>query len=236
MNQITSSENKWYKNVAKLNRKKYRDLFNEYVIEGPNLLREALVNEANLKRVFFKRSLPSQEGRTEMKRILEELEKKQVEIYAVEDKLFEKLADTETTQGVIGVVEKQKEEQSDFFQRRWGKGGNLIVLDRIQDPGNLGTILRTADGAGFSGAIVMKGTTDVYGAKVVRAATGSLFRLPILQVDTPESCLRLLRENGKVSVCAALEGAVPYFECDMKENTAIIIGNEGNGASTEFIK
>lgn len=236
MNQITSPDNKVYKNILKLDSKKYRDLLQEYVIEGPNLVKEALENHEKLIGVLFKDSLKLRDGNTEMAAIFEGSKQQKIQMYTIEDRLFEKLAQTETTQGVLGVVKREKMQEATFFKGRENTRGNIIVLDRLQDPGNIGTILRTADGAGFSGAIVIKGTVDIYSPKVVRAATGSLFRLPILQVDTAEECINLLQKNERVSVCATLEGAIPYFECDMRENTAIIIGNEGNGVSAEFIK
>lgn len=237
MNLIASSENKLYKNLSKLDSKKHRDTLHQYLIEGPNLLKEALENGAEIELVVLKNTIVSGGKKEEIAIILNQLEEKSISRYCLEDRLFEKIAQTETTQGVIAVVKKVTFYERDFFSiGKVTTSGNIIVLDRLQDPGNIGTILRTADGAGFAGAILIKGTADVYSPKVVRAATGSLFRLPLLQVDTAEECLEILNRNQKTSICTALDGAINYFDCDMKKDIAIVIGNEGNGVSPTFLE
>ena len=115
-------------------------------------------------------------------------------------------------------------------------GGNYIVLDRLQDPGNIGTILRTADAAGFELAVLVKGTADPYSPKVVRSAAGSLFRVPICFVDGPDELIGLVHENGKRLIATALEAEKAYYDCDLKEDAAIVIGNEGNGIDRELLK
>jgi TrmH family RNA methyltransferase len=109
------------------------------------------------------------------------------------------------------------------------------VLDRLRDPGNIGTILRTAEAAGFLGAILMKGTADVYAPKVVRAAAGALFRLPVLAADTPEQAMRLLSRHGKTVVCTVPSGSQSYFDADLAEDIAVVVGNEGSGICETFL-
>ena len=103
-------------------------------------------------------------------------------------------------------------------------------MDRIQDPGNLGTLLRTAEAAGFSGAMLLKGCGDVYGPKAVRAAAGTLFRLPLLFPETPREALELLRKHGKKIYAAAAGGHAPYYDCPLTEDAAIVIGNEATAS------
>jgi TrmH family RNA methyltransferase len=155
--------------------------------------------------------------------------------------LFSKLSDTETPQGVMAVVKKRIYTEEEFFTpfasgSGRGEASNTIVLDRLQDPGNIGTILRTADAAGYMGIILLKGTADVYSPKIVRAAAGSLFRLPILTADTPGQVVGILKRCGKKIICTAPVGDRFYYDIDLAENTAIVIGNEGNGVCEEFMK
>ena len=114
-------------------------------------------------------------------------------------------------------------------------GGNFVVLDRLQDPGNIGTILRTADAAGYKLAVVMKGTADVFSPKVVRAATGSLFRMPVVFMDSEEELLEFTRAAGKKTVATCFDTDLYYYDVNLKENIALIIGNEGNGISETLI-
>ncbi len=113
---------------------------------------------------------------------------------------------------------------------------NILVLDRLQDPGNLGTILRTADAAGFRKIIVMKGTADIFGPKTVRAAAGSLLRVRFTFLDEPREALNLLRQNGYQIFCTSPGAGSAYFDADLAQGAALVIGNEANGADGVFLK
>ena len=115
-----------------------------------------------------------------------------------------------------------------------GSGGNILVLDRLQDPGNIGTIIRTAEAAGFKGIVLVKGTCDVYSTKVVRAAAGSVLRMPFINADSADEAAGICRSCGKKLIGTSVRDARPFFEVDMSEGTALIIGNEGNGMSEGF--
>ncbi|WP_027398718.1 TrmH family RNA methyltransferase [Anaerovorax odorimutans] len=233
---ISSTENQIYKKVFRLGAKKYRDKTGLYIIEGPNLIGEALNQAETLKTVIFKKSLILENVNNEKNELKNKLENKGIEIYAINDKIFDNLSDTQTTQGVLGIVKKPLYDEKKFFLSRIKSNGNIIVLDRLQDPGNIGTIIRTADGAGYQGALILKGTADIFSPKIVRAAAGSIFRLPMLIIDSPEQAINLLKNNNKKVICTALKDAKNYYECDMSRNVAVIIGNEGNGVCEEFIK
>ena len=111
-----------------------------------------------------------------------------------------------------------------------------MVLDRLQDPGNIGTILRTADAAGYRLAVVMKGTADIFSPKVVRAATGSLFRMPVVFMDSNSELVEFTRAAGKKLVAACFDTERCYFDEDLTDNIALVIGNEGNGICKEIIE
>ena len=146
--------------------------------------------------------------------------------------MFDRLAQTETSQGVLAIVAKPETDAGDFASA----SGNFVVLDRLQDPGNIGTILRTADAAGYRLAVVMKGTADIFSPKVVRAATGSLFRMPVVFMDSNSELVEFTRAAGKKLVATCFDTERCYFDEDLTDNIALVIGNEGNGICKEIIE
>ena len=221
MRTISSKDNKIFRLCQQLSHKKYRDKLGLYLIEGENLLEEAVKNGAGIKTVLMCRDYRGSLFGTEDKS------------FCLSDKLFEQLAQTETTQGIMAVVEKPELSPDRFLDRG---GGNFIVLDRLQDPGNIGTILRTADAAGYELAIVMKGTADVFSPKAVRAATGSLFRMPVVFMDSVDELMEFTRAAGKKLVATCFDTDRYYYDENLKGNIALIIGNEGSGISRELIE
>lgn len=221
MREISSKDNKIFRLCEQLSHKKYRDKLGLYLIEGENLLEEAVKNGAAIKTVLMCRDYRGSLFGTEDK------------AFCLSDKLFEQLSQTETTQGIMAIVEKPELSPDLFLDRG---GGNFIVLDRLQDPGNIGTILRTADAAGYELAIVMKGTADVFSPKAVRAATGSLFRMPVVFMDSVDELMEFTRAAGKKLVATCFDTDRYYYDENLKGNIALIIGNEGSGISRELIE
>ena len=221
MRTISSKDNKIFRLCQQLSHKKYRDKLGLYLIEGENLLEEAVKNGAGIKTVLMCQDYRGSLFGTEDKS------------FCLSDKLFEQLAQTETTQGIMAVVEKPELSPDRFLDRG---GGNFIVLDRLQDPGNIGTILRTADAAGYELAIVMKGTADVFSPKAVRAATGSLFRMPVVFMDSVDELMEFTRAAGKKLVATCFDTDRYYYDENLREDIALIIGNEGSGISRELIE
>ena len=221
MREISSKDNKIFRLCEQLTHKKYRDKLGLYLIEGENLLEEAVKNGAGIKTVLMCRDYRGSLFGTEDKS------------FCLSDKLFEQLAQTETTQGIMAIVEKPELSPDRFLDKG---GGNFIVLDRLQDPGNIGTILRTADAAGYELAIVMKGTADVFSPKAVRAATGSLFRMPVVFMDSVDELMEFTRAAGKKLVATCFDTDRYYYDENLKGNIALIIGNEGSGISRELIE
>lgn len=249
MKRITSEANPIYKATAQLKQKKYRDAGMKYLIEGPNLIREALQNGGEIELIIQSEDFREETaGGGSSDSPLSGAVRNDLPMAAMAPALFRRLSDTENPQGIMAVVKKRVYRPEEFFS--YGQSGasgriaessgpapsNIIVLDRLQDPGNIGTILRTADAAGYLGAILMKGTADIYSPKIVRAAAGSLFRLPVLAADTPAEVTGLLKRHSKHIICTAPAGDRFYYDVDLKENAAVIIGNEGNGVCDEFLK
>ena len=220
MRKITSKDNKIVKLCEQLSQKKYRDKLALYLIEGENLIEEAVKNGAEIQTVLVR------EGYSGRFSGLEEV------AFALDERLFAQLAQTETSQGIIAIVKKPQISREQFIDDACG---NFVVLDRLQDPGNIGTILRTADAAGYKLAVVMKGTADVFSPKVVRAATGSLFRMPVVFMDSEEELLEFTRAAGKKLVATCFDTDLYYYDVNLKDNIALIIGNEGNGISESLI-
>jgi len=200
--------------------KKYRDKFGLYLIEGDNLIAEAMKQDTKVESVFIRDDRDARVGPAEQ------------EPFVLNKKLFDGIALTEASQGIVAVVRKRAYTEEDFFGL-CGEG-NVVVLDRLQDPGNIGTVIRTAEAAGYKGLIAMKGTGDLYSPKTVRAAAGALFRLPVLFIDTPGRALETLKGAGKKIVGACMDAEICCYDADLTGGVALIIGSEGAGLCDEF--
>ncbi len=156
------------------------------------------------------------------------LERRGDDVVEVKRGLLREVADTETPQGVVVVFEAPRWGVRDLL----GGRGPLVVLDRIQDPGNLGTLARTVEGAGASGLLLVPGTVDPGSPKALRASAGSLLRVPVLEVEDPAV---FLREAGVPILAAAGSGGVPYDRVDLGGRFALVLGQEGAGLSEELL-
>lgn len=228
MKEISSKNNQNYKLFQKLSAKKYRDRFGLYLIEGENLIEEAFKNGAEIDNLIIRTDVLDKAER--FIKLLADSDN----VFLTDRKMFEQLAQTETSQGMIAAVRKPVFSLSDFSECR--SSGNFVILDRLQDPGNIGTIIRTADAAGYSLVIAMKGTADIFSPKVVRAAAGSLFRMKIVFAQTEEEMVRFIKAAGKRLAAACLTGSRYYYEEDLSRNIALIVGNEGNGITDSLIE
>jgi len=220
MKEIRSKDNRIFKECQKLSQKKYRDREGLYLIEGENLVGEVPADD--LVYVIY---------RDGCQRKLDDSEK----AYWMEGRLFDKLAQTETSQGILAVVRKPVINPEDL-KHRIDRNGNVIVLDRLQDPGNIGTIIRTAEGAGYEAVITMKGTADVFSPKTIRAAAGAVFRIPIIQVEDNRELRNLAEKLSKRLVVTGFDTDRYYFDEDLSKGIALVIGNEGSGISKELME
>lgn len=228
MKEITSKDNRIFKEAMSLKEKKYRDKLGLYLIEGWNLLEEAIKCDVQIVNVFICPEVIEHMVETDENFVAPGVALNNV--FELSSNLFKRLSDTETSQGIIAVVKKK--EQPNQFNKQ---GSCFICLDRLQDPGNIGTILRTADAAGYSLAIIMKGTADIYSPKVVRAATGSLFRMPVVFMDDANELKSFTLTAGKKIVTTTMDGSSVYYEEDLSKDICLVIGNEGNGISDEIL-
>jgi TrmH family RNA methyltransferase len=154
-----------------------------------------------------------------------------VEFELVTDAVFKEISDTVTPQGVLAIVRQSEWKLSDLLEKN--ENPCFLILENIQDPGNLGTILRTGEGAGITGVIMSKDTVDIYNPKVIRSTMGSIYRVPFLYVENLKVIMGILQEQGICTYAARLDGTNVY-QNDFRSGCAFLIGNEGNGLSNEL--
>lgn len=226
MQKITSKENEFIKHVKKLKDKKYRDKSNEYVIEGIKLIKEAVEEKAKIKLIVVcEESI--EDGDIDQK-LLYEIAK--YDCIYVNKKVFSILTDVQNPQGILAVIEKKNNEENINY-----KEDIIVVLDGIQDPGNLGTILRTIDSVGLSQVIVSKETADSYNPKVVRSTMGAIFRVNVIESEDLLQTLKNLKKHKYKIMATSLETNNSIYDVEYNKKV-IVIGNEANGVSKNVLE
>lgn len=153
----------------------------------------------------------------------------------VSDRIFQAISDTVTPQGILAVVRQSNRTFEQILDGEHSAGSHCyMILENIQDPGNLGTIIRTSEGAGVSAVIMSRNTADIYNPKVVRSTMGSVFRVPYVYVEDLKEAVRKMKERNITIYAAHLNGNADYDEGDYTKPSAFLIGNEGNGLSREL--
>ena len=230
MEVILSPTNKKIKQVASLKQKKHRDESGLFTAEG---IRLAETVAASGEKIIFCIIAASALQSERVRKIVEQIEKNGCPCYQVSEDIYHKISDTKEPQGILLVLEKKQPLLADLVLKN--EQPFLVVLDEVQDPGNMGTIIRTADAAGCDAVILTGNCADVYAPKAVRATMGSLFHLPVLSGVAVSELAEFL-ENQKIPLFITMldEHSKPYFSEDMKSSVAIAFGNEGNGISEEL--
>lgn len=222
---ISSSSNAKIKRVIALQKKrKEREQSGCFVAEGIRLFAE--IPADRLEEVFVMESLLKKEEAAEILR-LDEISYEEIPLKIVKDSVFTGMCDTQSPQGVLAIVRRKDWSLAEILSL--SDNPLFIMVENLQDPGNLGTVLRTGEGAGVTALIMSKGTVDIYSPKVTRSTMGSLFRVPFLYVEDMAETIRLLAERNILVYAAHLEGSVPYDEPDYRSGCGLLIGNEGNG-------
>ena len=221
---ITSKDNEIVKHIRKLRDKKARDEFGEFVIEGTKMIEEAVRENVKISMVVVCEEL--NQGPIQ-KDVLYKIAKEKV-VY-VNDKVFKILTDVTTPQGILAVVKKNENRQIDFSKNLF------LVLDNIQDPGNMGTILRTADRVALTQIIVPKGNADAYNPKVVRSTMGAIFRVNVIEVEDLAKTIKEMKKHKIQVLATSLSADYSIYDVNYKKS-AIVIGNEGNGVSKEILE
>jgi len=223
LNIISSKDNNLIKQTKKLKEKKYRKQSNSFLVEGFRFVFEAIKSDFKVINVFVNEtSIDKLEN--DYKCIKDSIDDNN--LYKVSDNVFKLLTSTENPQGIIAVVENKKhlpENQNGFY----------ILADKVQDPGNMGTIIRTAHASGALGVITTDGTVDIYNEKTLRSTMGSIFYIPVIE-DSKFEFLNMLRENQFKLLVSSLKDSNNIYDIDFKDKKlVVVVGNEGNGVSKE---
>lgn len=219
---ITSTANPQIKNLIKIVQKsKTRKEQGVFIAEGFKMYRETPVSD--IEKVYISKTYYNKK-----KDIFSDVK---IPVEIVEDSVFKVVSDTVTPQGILTVV---RQRQYSLEQMLQVKSPCLLVLDSLQDPGNLGTIMRTAEAAGVTGIVMNKTTVDIYNPKTIRSTMGSIYRVPFVYVDNLGDSVERMQKKGILVYAAHLMESVDYDKISYKEGIAFLIGNEGNGISTEL--
>lgn len=222
---ITSKDNEQIKHIRKLKEKKYRDEYKEYVIEGIKLIKEAIAEDANIKTIVACDNCVKNEEIDP--KIMYEIAK--YNCLYVEEKVFHSITDVQNPQGLLAIMSKENEQEEIDY------GEDIIIaLDDIQDPGNLGTIIRTVDSIGLKQLIVSKKSGDVYNPKVVRSSMGAILRVKVIESDNLVETLKQMKKHKFEIVATSLGTNNSIYDIDYKKKI-IVIGNEANGVSKEVL-
>ena len=219
MEVITSKDNELVKKIKKLKEKKYRDLENSYIIEGIRLLKEAIQEKAKIKQIVLCDDCEKQENIP--KEFMYEIAK--YDCTYVTKKIFKYLSEVQTPQGILAVIEKESSENNIDY-----KQDIIVALDGIQDPGNLGTILRTVDSIGLTQILVSKDTADSYNPKVVRSTMGAIFRVKVIECEDLGKTLKEIKKHKFEIVVTSLQTKNSIYDIDYNKKV-VVIGNEANG-------
>ncbi len=225
MQVISSKDNETIKQIRKLKDKKYRDQNKEFIIEGIKLLKEAIQEKVKIKTIVV--CDDCEKNGTLDKKLLYEMAKYNC-IYVTE-KVFNILTDVSNPQGVLAVVEKNNDINNINFD-----DDLILILDNLQDPGNLGTIIRTLDSVNLKQIIVSKGSSDVYNPKVVRSTMGAIFRVKVLESENLQETIKEIKKHKFKILATDLNTNSSIYD-EKYSKCAIIIGNEANGVSKEIL-
>lgn len=227
---ISSENNAIIKYIKSLRLKKQRTKNLQFIVEGVRIVDECLRHDVDIEYIVYSKDLHRVRNGTDL---LNRISEKDYTIYEVSDKLFNKLAATESPQGIMAVVNMKNITLEDL-ELRDDKKLFFVILDRIQDPGNMGTIIRTSEGAEVDALIVTKGSVDPYNDKVLRATMGAVFYLPIIQCED-DTWIKYLKEKNVKLIAADLDTDKIYVDINYNENIGIVIGNEANGIDKRIL-
>ena len=241
MQRISSKDNSLIKHIKRLKEKKYRDEYGEFIVEGLKLINEAIQENADIRQIVVCDGCDN----SEMIESHLKYEMARLDFIYVPQNIFKMISDVENPQGVLAVIGKIKTNRDD--NKEAGQTSKtlktssidlnediILALDDIQDPGNLGTILRTADSVGLKQILVSKGTADAYNPKVVRSTMGAIFRVNVIECENLKETLKELQSKDYKVMTTSLKAKKSIYEVDYKKKI-IVIGNEANGVSKEIL-
>ena len=225
MQVITSKDNEIIKNIKGLKEKKFRIQEHKYLIEGIKLIEEAIAENADIDTIVVcEDCIKNQELDS---KLLYEVAKYNC-IY-VNERIFGLITDVKNPQGILAVIKKEEESQKINYDEDL-----IVILDQVQDPGNLGTILRTVDSIGLKQIIVAQGSGDMFNPKVVRSTMGAIFRVKVIESEDIQKTINEVKKHKFKIIATSLETNKSIYDVEYKKS-AIIIGNEANGVSKTLL-
>lgn len=225
---ISGRENSTIRLLRSLSDAKHRKKERAFLAEGLKLVEDALRSSSQVRMVVAAPSLMQHHG----KAILKLAEPRGIEVVWVTEKLLDQISESKTPQPVMAVIAVPEAPEEALFS---SAAGLIVLCHQLQDPGNLGTIIRTAEAAGAAGVAVTGSTVDPFSPKAVRASMGSVLRLPVARIHDASDFLMACQRKGYQTAALALEGGTTPYDMDLRKPTLIILGQEGSGLPDEII-
>lgn len=213
---ITSKDNEIIKNIKKLKEKKYR--LNSYIVEGIKMVKEAINENQEIALIAIREDFKI------------DFDTKKIKIVTISNKIFNDISDVKTPQGILAVIKKNQNNQIET------NSDYILALDSLQDPGNMGTIIRTADSANINQIIINKTTVDPYSPKVIRSTMGAIYRTNIIEVEDLKATLKEMKSKGFQIITTDLKATQSIYDINYNNKTVVVIGNEANGVSQEILQ
>ena len=213
---ITSKDNEIIKNIKKLHDKKYR--IDSYIVEGSKMVKEAISENQEIALIAIREDFKI------------DFDTKNTKIVTISNKIFNDISDVKTPQGILAVIKKNQNNQIET------NSNYILALDSIQDPGNMGTIIRTADSANINQIIINKTTVDPYSPKVIRSTMGAIYRTNIIEVEDLKATLKEMKLKGFQIITTDLKATQSIYDINYNNKTVVVIGNEANGVSQEILQ
>lgn len=213
---ITSKDNEIIKNIKKLKEKKYR--LDSYIVEGIKMVKEAINENQKIALIAIREDFKI------------DFDTKNTKIVTISNKIFNDISDVKTPQGILAVIKKNQNNQIETNQEY------ILALDSLQDPGNMGTIIRTADSANINQIIINKTTVDPYSPKVIRSTMGAIYRTNIIEVEDLKTTLKEMKSKGFQIITTDLKATQSIYDINYNNKTVVVIGNEANGVSQEILQ
>ena len=213
---IISKDNEIIKNIKKLKEKKYR--LNSYIVEGIKMVKEAINENQEIALIAIREDFKI------------DFDTKNIKTVTISNKIFNDISDVKTPQGILAVIKKNQNNQIET------NSDYILALDSLQDPGNMGTIIRTADSANINQIIINKTTVDPYSPKVIRSTMGAIYRTNIIEVEDLKATLKEMKLKGFQIITTDLKATQSIYDINYNNKTVVVIGNEANGVSQEILQ
>jgi TrmH family RNA methyltransferase len=227
-NPITSKDNATIKHLHTLSESKQRKKEQAFLIEGVKMVEEALRDNLGVKMVIASPSLVQHHG----KGVLKLAENRSVEVLWISERLMDAIAESKTPQPVMAIVNMKAYSEQGLLAN---DAGLIVMAHQLQDPGNLGTIIRTAEAVGASGVAITSNTVDPFNPKAIRASMGSILRVPIVHSGDASAFIKTCKQKGFQTAATVLTGRTTHFDMDLKKPTVMVLGQEGAGLPQEIM-